>query len=88
MQGTCDQDECPPHDWMLRCPTCGTEERVTEAGAVDALCWLFTALGHGGQVDNPATWPMHQPTAEKSVTLLRRVGARLVIDVECGCSDV
>lgn len=40
----------------------------------DRLVWLFTALGHGGDLNDRSTWEMHRPTAERAIALMKERG--------------
>lgn len=53
------------------------EARVIPAFATvnaDRLVWLFTALGHGGDLNDRSTWEMHRPTAERAIALMKERG--------------
>ena len=48
-------------------------EAVREAlPTTDELNYAFTALGHGGSIDNPSTYTCHQPTSEKMIELIKQ----------------
>jgi hypothetical protein len=37
----------------------------------DELNYAFTAIGHGGSIENPSSWTCHQATSERVIELIR-----------------